>query len=339
MAQLTLPEFIAEWHSDQTYVSAHTSGSTGAPKPLRLPKDLMRRSAERTNRFFGIGPWSRLHLCLSPGYIAGKMMIVRAIVARCHLTSEPPSNNPLDPQFTGGPTDRASLRRRISLLAVVPSQLYSLLDHPERLRLVDNILVGGSPIPPELRRRLAAIPITCWESYGMTETASHVALRPVTADPSLPFTLLSGITCSLSDRGTLQLKAISRLSALCPQLTTNDCAEVLSPTTFRLLGRLDHAIISGGIKIHPQQLEAEVADLLAPFQPCYITSRPDPKWGERVVLVLSAISDASQLSAPGSQLLNALRERLGPIRAPREIVVFPTFSYTSTGKLIRQKLK
>ena len=173
----------------------------------------------------------------------------------------------------------------------------------------------------------------------MTETASHVALRPVTADPSLPFTLLSGITCSLSDRGTLQLRAISRLSALCPQLTTNDCAEVLSSTTFRLLGRLDHAIISGGIKIHPQQLEAEVADLLAPFQPCYITSRPDPKWGERVVLALSAISDASQLSTPGSQLLNALRERLGPIRAPREIVVFPTFSYTSTGKLIRQKLK
>ena len=249
----------------------------------------MRRSAERTNRFFGIGPWSRLHLCLSPDYIAGKMMIVRAIVARCHLTSEPPSNNPLDPQFTGGHTARASLQRRISLLAVVPSQLYSL--------------------------------------------------RPVTADPSLPFTLLSGITCSLSDRGTLQLRAISRLSALCPQLTTNDCAEVLSSTTFRLLGRLDHAIISGGIKIHPQQLEAEVADLLAPFQPCYITSRPDPKWGERVVLALSAISDASQLSTPGSQLLNALRERLGPIRAPREIVVFPTFSYTSTGKLIRQKLK
>ena len=119
MAQLTLPEFIAEWHSDQTYVSAHTSGSTGAPKPLRLPKDLMRRSAERTNRFFGIGPWSRLHLCLSPGYIAGKMMIVRAIVARCHLTSEPPSNNPLDPQFTGGPTARVWMPARRTASATV----------------------------------------------------------------------------------------------------------------------------------------------------------------------------------------------------------------------------
>lgn len=323
MAQLTVDDFIAEWYSRLPYVTAHTSGSTGAPKPMRLPKELMCRSATRTNLFFGIGPWSRLHLCLSPEYIAGKMMVVRALMAGCHLTCEEASNNPLfDSELVCG--------RRISLLAVVPSQLPALLDHPERLRLVDNILVGGSAIPPVLRQRLVSTPITAWESYGMTETASHVALRPVTADVSLPFTLLPGITCSLSENVTLILSAVDLLTADSCTVTTNDCAEVLSPRSFRLLGRLDNVINSGGIKIHPLQVEAEAADLLAPFQPCYITSRQDKKWGERVVLAaLRPIPDT---------LLAALRRRLGHVRAPKETVVLPVFDYTDSGKLIRQKL-
>lgn len=323
MAQLTVDAFLSEWRSPLPYVTAHTSGSTGAPKPVRLPKKLMLRSASRTNLFFGIGLWSRLHLCLSPDYIAGKMMVVRALTAGCTLTCEEASNNPLaDPQMTQG--------RRISLLAVVPSQLPALLDHPERLRIVDNILVGGSSIPTALRRRLACAPITAWESYGMTETASHVALRPVTADSNLPFTLLPGITCSLSEQGALMLSADDSLTADSCTVITNDCAEVLSQRSFRLLGRLDNVINSGGIKIHPLQVEAECADLLASFQPCYVTSRQDEKWGERVVLAtLHPVPDT---------LLQALRQRLGHIRAPKEVIILPFFDYTSTGKLIRHKL-
>lgn len=315
MAQLTVSDFIREWRSEVDTVKAHTSGSTGRPKEIQLPKTLMRRSARRTNLFFGIDAKARLHLCLSPDYIAGKMMIIRALEAGCELTCEEAGNNPLSQDGS---------QRRITLLAVVPSQLAELLDNPQRLRLVDNILVGGSAIPPGMRGRLAKLPIPVWESYGMTETASHVALRRVTEDAMLPFRIMPGITCSLADNGTLCIEGNGRC------LTTTDCAEVLTPTTFRLLGRLDHAIISGGIKIHPLQAEAEAADILAPYQPCFITSVPDEKWGEKVVLAV--------LRAVPESLLHGLRARLGSVRAPKEIRVIDRIPLSPSGKPLRPKL-
>lgn len=317
----SVENFIDEWYSAAPCIIAHTSGSTGAPKEIRLDKELVCRSAQRSIDFFGIGPGSRLHLCLSTDYIAGKMMVVRALLSGAELTVEPASNKVLsEPCLRSG--------RRISLLAVVPSQLGELVRHPGRLECVDNLLIGGGAIPVSLRKQIAVMPLQAWESYGMTETASHVALRKVVADDSVPFETLGDITCSLGDEGNLCLHRGEK------RLATRDAAEVLSQRHFRLLGRLDNAIITGGVKVHPLEVERKLENTLRSLGfECayYISSRPDSKWGDAVVLVLEG-EYATPTLGKLQKVLNAV---LTGAERPKEIICIPEFEYTRTGKLIR----
>lgn len=146
---MTADGFRKEWDDGNPFVVGHTSGSTGIPKEIRLSKEDMRVSASITNRFFGIDAGSRLLLCLSPDYIAGKMMIVRALVSGAELAEEKPSNRPLE-HYDGLPFD---------LAAVVPSQALWLAEHPERLRFVRKLIVGGGEISPRLGRLLSGLPV------------------------------------------------------------------------------------------------------------------------------------------------------------------------------------
>ena len=169
---MTVDDFLKEWHSEEPFVVAHTSGSTGKPKEIKLLKADMRASAALTNRFFSIDSGSTLLLCLSPDYIAGKMMIVRAEEAGATLLVESPSNRPLE-HFS-------------DLLAVVPSQALWLAEHQESLNNVRNMIVGGGEITPRLRTMLSQLHVNAYATYGMTETCSHVALSRI-AEPAQPF--------------------------------------------------------------------------------------------------------------------------------------------------------
>ncbi len=325
---MTQAEFELEWNAPEDYVVCHTSGSTGRPKEIRLKKDFMRASARRTIDFFALDEHSRLHTCLDFRYIASKMMTVRAEVAHCTLTSEPPSSDPLQ--------DMAA-DERIDLVSVVPAQMGSVLDAAERRSGIRNFLIGGSSIPPLLRRRIALSGYKAWESYGMTETASHIALRPVEESGREPFHTLPGITVSLSAEGCLQI----RLPGEEDEIVTTDLAEVISSTEFRLLGRADNCIISGGIKIIPEDLESMLGPFIG-FDYC-ISSLPDEKWGERAVLVVAtgeSLLPESFLRKAITVRLNQFRKSLalGP-KAPKEIVLLKDFPFTSTGKLDRKRLK
>ncbi len=325
---MTQQEFELQWNDPEDYVICHTSGSTGRPKEIRLSKDFMRASARRTADFFALDEKSRLHTCLDFCYIASKMMTVRAEVAGCRLTSEVPSSEPLQ--------DIAA-DERIDLVSVVPAQMGGVLDAAVRYEGIRNFLIGGSSIPPLLRRRIALSGYKAWESYGMTETASHIALRPVEESGREPFHTLPGITVSVSAEGCLQIL----LPGEDDVITTTDLAEVISSTEFRLLGRADNCIISGGIKIIPEDLESMLGPFIA-FDYC-ISSLPDEKWGERPVLVVAKGGN----SLPESFLRKAIAVRLNQFRkslslgpkAPKEIILLEEFPLTSTGKLDRNKLK
>lgn len=324
---MTQQEFELEWHNDENFVRCHTSGSTGKPKNIRLTKDFMRESAVRTVSFFGLDSTSRLHTCLDFQYIASKMMTVRADVAGCRLTSEPPSSSPL----------RAiAPDERIDLLSLVPSQMGSLLDEKEFRPGLRNLLIGGSAIPPLLRRRIALSSYTAWESYGMTETASHIALRQVEETGNVPFKTLPGITVKLNADGCL----VVNLPAKRP-LKTTDIAEVLSPTEFRILGRADNAIITGGIKVIPENLEALIGPFIA-FDYA-LTSLPDEKWGERLVMAVEVPDPQSHedfLKKAIELRLAMFRKALalGP-KAPKEVVILTSLPRTSNGKISRVALK
>ncbi len=308
--------FLEEWHSPVPYVVAHTSGSTGAPKEIRLPKADMIVSAEGTCRFFGIDSSSLLYMPLSADYIAGKMMIVRAIVSGAALQVVTPSSDPIPEAPVG----------QISLLPVVPAQLPALLSSPW-LHKVGNVIVGGAPLSHSQEEELRGTPMNVYATYGMTETCSHVALRSVSAGEEW-FTAMPGVTFSLDPRGCLVIEAPAYSWQ---RLVTNDMVRLLDSRRFVWLGRADNVINSGGVKMVPEEIERILSPHLGD-RPFYITSRPSLRWGEELVMVVE------DPSLDTEALLTSLRA-VHPHRIlPKAIYTLAALPRTSSGKIIRKKM-
>lgn len=314
-------DFEREWCSDLEFIVAHTSGSTGQPKEIRLPKADMRVSARATNSRFGIGERSVMICPLSINYIAGKMMMARAFEAGCHLLFCHPSNH-----FLSDPSLRAFIDSHgaVDLVPVVPSQLSQIIENPHLTEGIHNIIIGGAPIDSELETSLKSQPGTTryFATYGMTETCSHVALRPI--GESL-FSAMPGITFDIDARGCLIINA--------PQysfrrLTTNDIVELLDYRTFIWRGRFDNVINSGGIKIFPEELERQLAPhITVPF---FIIGLPHPKWGATPVIVAEESNTLSD-----SDIAAICKSVLPSCRRPSAIYRIKTIPLTSTGKIRR----
>lgn len=336
-SQMTYEDFFQQWNDSKTdEIQAQTSGSTGQPKLILLPKSLMRLSARRTIDYFGIDADWLLGSCLSPRYIGGKMMAVRAAEAGTDFFCVPPSNHPtLDLALSSG---------KKTLISVVPSQMLHILALPltkeQKERL--HFLVGGSAIPDHLRKDIADKGIKAWESYGMTETASHIALRAISND-SHPFEPLPGISLSTSDVGTL---IIDNWGGERP-LITNDLVELTPDGRFQIIGRADNVIVTGGLKVFPEILEQKIRTILTrqyptlSFSDLMITSRPDPKWGQAIILLIEA--DRSNLSSNDliskiHQLIKASPTIL-PHEKPKEILIINNLPRTPNGKLKRKITK
>ena len=311
---MTFEQLKAEWENDSPYIVCHTSGSTGTPKSIRLPKNEMLNSARRTSEFFNLSPSSHLHSCVAADFIGGKMMLVRAILNRCVFTCEKPSNRPLE-NYSG---------RDIDLLSVVPSQLIHILNNPEHLPVIHNILVGGAPLMPDLKERIILSGIPVYESYGMTETSSHIALRKVEEGKDF-FQTLPGIKVFDAGDSCLGISIEGWMDFI-----TNDIAQIKNDTEFKILGRIDNVIISGGLKIHPETLENRLSPAFS--FPFFITSRPDSKWGERVVIAVAGITPSDE------KITETCRSLLLPHEVPKEVVRLKEIPLTSNGKIKRCKL-
>lgn len=302
--------FIREWNDANDFIVAHTSGSTGVPKQIRLLKKDMLASANATVGFFDIRRNDTLLCPLSANYIAGKMMIVRAMAAGCRLIMEQPSNTPLKRNYG-----------RIRLLPVVPSQLSGL--NQDLVSTVDNLLIGGAPLSPLQETEISRWDTAVYASYGMTETASHVALRRVGTEDC--FTALEGITFSTDPDSCLKISAPAFSFGT---LQTNDVVHLLSEKKFIWIGRRDNVVNSGGIKLHPEAIEKKIAGVVS--SPFYLVGEPDPKWGQRLVMYVE--SDVSHTVEA------RLREILPHYEIPKEIRFVPQFKRTASGKIIRELL-
>lgn len=323
MERILTPEtqrFIEEWENDSEYVIAHTSGSTGIPKEIRLLKSDMRKSAHATIKFFEITPESLLYLPLSADYIAGKMQIVRAIEAGCSLISVTPSNHPLS---SFNQSSISSIGRPIDLLPIVPSQIPGLLSS-DLHHMVRNLIIGGAPIHPATEKSIIESHINAYATYGMTETCSHVALRRL---GEKSFHALPGIEFDTDDRDCL---VITSPAMSFSTLITNDIVKLSDSHTFRWLGRYDNVINTGGIKIYPEELERIIAPLFPDGTLFYITSRPSALWGEEIVLV----TDSPTLP---DNLMPRLRSILPKHSVPKDVIQVPKIPFTSSKKIIRNK--
>ncbi|MDE6272697.1 MAG: AMP-binding protein [Muribaculaceae bacterium] len=328
-------DIISDWlDSSVDSIEAQTSGSTGTPKSILLPKHLVRQSAWRTIRYFGIDRSWILGACISAKYIGGKMMAVRSLEIGCKFVSEPPSNRPQLRLI------RESQRK--VLMSVVPSQMWHILNlrlsEAEKKRI--HFLIGGSAIPQVLRDAIADNGLQAWESYGMTETCSHIALRKVSKE-MIPFSPLPGIEVESSEKDTLIIR-----NAGDGEIMTNDLVEIDSNGNFQILGRLDNVIISGGLKVIPEQTEAKIKSILASstwadgISELMIASQPDEKWGQVPVLLLEIPKQEELFSATADEILLFLSKYkpdfLLPQEFPRKIIISESIPRTPGGKLKRK---
>ena len=279
--------FIDEWNNDSAYVEVKTSGSTGEPKRMLVEKRRMLNSARITCDFLGLKPGDTALLCMSTDYIAGKMMVVRSIERGLKLIEVEPCGHPLDIKHLTLNIKHSQFsifNFQFDFAAMVPMQVYNSLQVPEekeRLMAIRHLIIGGGAIDEAMEAELRTFPHAVWSTYGMTETLSHIALRrisgPEASEWYMPFPT---VKLSTTDEGCLVIDA----PEVCAQtLTTNDIVELKSDGRFRIRGRKDNVICSGGIKI---QIE-EVEQILKKYMrvPYIISKRKDEKFGEIVVLL------------------------------------------------------
>lgn len=314
---MDIDEFLADWHSESPTLLVHTSGSTGKPKPMLVEKRRMEASARITCGFLGLKAGDTALLCLSLDYIAGKMMVVRALTCGLRLIAEPPGSHPL------------GVDRHIDFAAMVPMQVWNSLQVPEereRLRQIRNLIIGGGAIDEKMEQQLRDFPHAVWSTYGMTETLSHIALRRLNGrEVSLWYTPFEGVRLSLTEDGCLVIDAPAVHDG---PLVTNDIAELRSDGAFRILGRKDNVVCSGGVKI---QME-EVEQLLRPHMPVafLITRRPHEVLGQEVVML-------AEEGCALSELQDICQRVLPKYWRPRAILTVSRLPLTETGKPARKE--
>ena len=343
---MTLEDFYSEWNNDNDRVLVHTSGSTGKPKPMMVEKKRMLNSARITCDFLGLKPGDSALLCMSLDYIAGKMVVVRSIERHLHLISVSPSGHPLkniDLKDVNG----KDVNGEITFAAMVPMQVYNTLQVPEereRLTHIRHLIIGGGAIDASLEKELQALSgnITIWSTYGMTETLSHIALRRINgAEASEWYQPFDSVKISQTEEGCLVIDA----PLVCAEtLVTNDIVEIepyiynkVEKTRFRIKGRKDNVICSGGIKI---QIE-EVEEFLKPHleKPFMLAKKKDEKFGEIAVL-LTEDEDLKKVEATIRRLLSGKSDdsnkssesKSHKYWIPREYLHVDHLPLTETGK-------
>ena len=336
---MVLAQFLELWNDDKSpRMLVHTSGSTGKPKPLWVEKHRMAASARATCQYLGLKAGDTALLCMSLDYIAGKMMVVRSLVANLKLIVVEPDGHPLK-----------DLETDIDFAAMVPLQVYNSLQVPaerERLMRIRHLIIGGSAIDEAMERELKAFPNAVWSTYGMTETLSHIALRRLNGQAASEWYMpLPGVEVSLNDKGCLVINA----PHVCEErLETNDIATIKhlkknceedalqcsdgQKVVFRILGRLDNVLVSGGIKIQIEEVERALHPHL--WMPYRIVKCQDEKFGEVVGLQFVPVS-TENVEEETAVVRQICQKALPKFWQPKAYFPVKEIERTATGKIKR----
>ena len=316
--------FCWQWLQGRTSFLVPTSGSTGPPKTIELTRQQMVTSVRNTQRALSLTSDQTTLLGLDPAYIGGMMALCRALEIGMDVVGIPPSTHPLE-----------ELPVQPTFLAMVPLQLQSWLESDlATLNAAHAILVGGAPVSPDVEKRIVAnINTPIYSTYGMTETASHVALRALNGpDAHDTFRVLGDTVIGSDARGCLTLRGSVTQQKL---VVTNDQVALVDERHFRWLGRHDWVINSGGVKVSPEPVEQAVAmQWPATPPPLLVVGLPDERLGQRVVLVVEGPAPAKSDQQP---LLRAVAKKVPRYHAPREIYYVAVIPRTPTGKLSRRE--
>lgn len=291
-AEAEVRAFFEQWFELSDTIKQFSSGSTGLPKEFVIAKSAMRKHAERSVDFFKLNARSRIAAPLPVSSIAWKMSFVRAQAAGGTWVWMPAS--------TDGFLERLD---RVDFVSIAPPQLHALIDARVEFKSKVQILVGGAAVDQSLVERLGSLGSEAhvWQSYGMSESISHVALRRLYPNPESSYRAMAGVQFDVSSEGGLIVSdSLTGLS-----LQTTDSVEWIDRTHFTWKGRLDAAIVSGGLKILPEPLEVEWTERLG--REIMFSSLEDAVWGRALCLVVQGPYDAAlvariqQLNSPLSR--------------------------------------
>lgn len=299
-------EFLLEWFNKKTFITATSSGTTGSPKKINLDKQAMVNSALATAEFFDLKAGNRVLNCLSTNYIAGKMMLIRSMILGFEMDFVTPTSNPLKGN-----------RHFYDFVAMVPLQVQNSISELDNVK---KLIIGGAKISETLLNQLLELPTLIYETYGMTETVTHIAVKKI---EEKSFSVLPNVKIATDERSCLVLTA-PRISDT--NIVTNDVVKLLSETQFLLMGRIDNVINSGGVKLFPEQIEAKISNKIK--ERFFVIGIPDEKLGERVLLVIEgkpAIFDDSVFDA------------LDIYEKPKTIRFVTKFIETESGKVKRKE--
>lgn len=306
--------FLEEWFSDSEKVKVQTSGSTGAPKVFDIEKKKMRNSAIMTCDFLALKEGNTALLCLPVEYISGKMMIVRSAERKLKLIITDPSLNPLE-----------NLDEEIDFCAMTPLQVENSLN---KLHLIKNLIIGGAAVSESLKSRISGFTTNIYETYGMSETLSHIALKQLSPQREDYFTAFENVTIAKDERGCLKIFAPDINTEI---LQTNDLVEIKNEKKFKFLGRIDNVINSGGAKIFPEELETLLKKEIR--NEVVFLGLKDETLGQKLVLIIEG--------ERSDEIIHVICEipYKKSFHKPKEIIFVNEIPRTPNGKVNRMELK
>jgi len=309
--------FLKDWFSHSETVSVQTSGSTGIPKVFEIEKKRMLNSAKMTCDFLGLKEGDTALLCLPVQYISGKMMLVRAIERKLKLIITTPTSTP-------------EISENIAFCAMTPLQVQNSLD---KIHFIKNLIIGGAAVSEKLKNEISTTlqfsnsPTRIFETYGMSETLSHIALKQISPVQEDYFTIFNDVEISVDERNCLKILA----PKLNPEiLQTNDIVELLNEKQFKFLGRFDNVINSGGVKIFAEELESLVKKHIT--QDLVFIGKPDQILGEKLVLVIEGKNEEHLKS----KIYKV--EFPSKFHIPKEILFLEKFPRAENGKVLRKEI-
>ena len=309
--------FLEEWWNGNDFIIAETSGSTGKPKSINLKKNRVISSVRATIDFFELKKGNNALLCISPKFIAGKLMIVRAVVSKMILICVKPNSSPIE-KFPNN--------IKIDFAAMVPLQVSNSINNLNH-KIISKLIIGGGVVDNVLLNKVEKSSSNIYATYGMTETITHVAIKRLNGScPDLNFKALPNIKFRKDKRGCLLIDA-PYLNDNC--VATNDIVELVDNKTFKWLGRFDNVINSGGIKINPEKIEGILSNSIK--DSFIITSIPDEVLGEKLILIIEGENNNIDLKI--------IKSKLPKYQSPKKIYFLKEFARTDSGKINRGKTK
>lgn len=314
--QQTIGGFLLDWLYEGDFVKVNTSGSTGIPKTIQINKQAMVNSAIATGQFFNLKPGNTALHCLPSKFIAGKMMLVRAMILGLEIDLVEPTSKPV-----------FDVEKVYQFCAMIPLQVENSLDNCNN---IETIIVGGASVSRALKAKIQKLNSNVFETYGMTETVTHIALKKLNNPLSLrgdstkqSFRILPGISIYKDERNCLIINA-PKLSQ--EEIVTNDMVNIISETEFEWLGRFDNIINSGGLKLFPEQIEAKLHNKIQGR--FFITGIPHDTLGEQLVLIIEGTKNT---------LDSSVFTELNKYEKPKQVYSVKQFIETPSGKIQRIK--